>query len=127
MLFRSIRKARSLYDDALFNLNGGRYATAVNRGYYAVLAASRALLILKGIDPETHSGCKTMLSLHFVKTGLLSRELIEDFKTLLARRTDLDYGDFEEIDSEKAGDSINRAEKFISNAEEIRKALINEM
>jgi len=65
----------------------------VNRSYYAVLSASRALLILKGVDPATHSGCKTMLSMHFVKPGLLSRDMLEDFKILLAMRTDLDYGD----------------------------------
>ncbi|HEB75815.1 MAG TPA: HEPN domain-containing protein [Nitrospirae bacterium] len=122
-----IQKAKSIYEDALFNLKSGRYATAVNRSYYAVLAAARALLVLRGVDPVTHSGCKTMLSLHFVKPGLLSKDMVEDFKILLAMRTDLDYGDFEEVDKQKAEDSLRRAERFLKRAGEVVRTLIAEM
>lgn len=118
-----IKKAKEILEDAKFNFENGRYATALNRSYYAVLNAARSLLILKGIDPTSHSGVKTMLSLHFVRTGLLNIQYIDYFKILLSRRTDVDYGDFEEIDKEKAEDSFKKAQEFLLEAER----LINEL
>ncbi len=120
-------KARKALDDGRFNLEHERFSVAVNRLYYAVLNAARALLILKGVDPMTHSGIKTMLSMHFVREGLLDREMVEDFKTLLARRTDVDYGDFEDIDRHRAEDSLIRAERFLKKAMEIQRNLMNQM
>lgn len=119
-----IRKALEMLEDARFNLEHGKYATSVNRSYYATLNATKALLILKGIDPTTHSGCKTMLSMHFVREGLLENSFVEDFKVLLSRRTDIDYGDFEVVDEEKAIDSFKRAERFIQRVESLRNKLL---
>ncbi len=118
-----MKKAEEMLADARFNLEHGRYATSVNRSYYAMLNAARALLILKGIDPATHSGCKTMLSMHFVREGLLENSFVEDFKVLLSRRTDIDYGDFEVVDEEKARDSLKKAERFIQRIENLRSEL----
>ncbi|MBI4618745.1 MAG: nucleotidyltransferase domain-containing protein [Desulfobacterales bacterium] len=47
------------------------YKTAINRSYYSVLNAARAILILEGANPETHEGVVTMLSLRFIKIGIL--------------------------------------------------------
>lgn len=121
-----IRKAREIFEEARFNFENSKYATAVNRSYYAVLNAARALLILKGVDPVSHSGCKTMLSLHFVKHGLIDTQYVEYFKTLLSRRTDVDYGDFEVVDKEKAEDSLNKAYKFLIMAEKLLERLITD-
>ena len=65
------------------------------------LNAVSALLILEGVNPETHYGAVTTLSLRFIKTGLLSVDVIKRFKVLLSHRTDVDYGDFESMRSEK--------------------------
>ncbi len=119
-----MQKAREMLDDAEFNLNHGRYATSVNRSYYAVLNATKALLILMGIDPSSHVGCKTMLVMHFVKTGFMDNSYVEDFKLLLSRRTDLDYGDFETVDKDKALDSFEKASKFLKEAEKLRNEIL---
>lgn len=118
-----IKKTKEILEGAKFNFENGRYATALNRSYYAVLNAARSLLILKGKDSASNSGVKTMLSLHYVRTGLLSVQYIDYFKILLSRRTDVDYGDFEEIDREKAEDSLKKAQEFLLKAER----LINEL
>lgn len=118
-----IKKAKEILEDANFNFENEKYATALNRSYYAVLNAARSLLILKGIDPTSHGGVKTMLALHFVRTGLLNSKYIDYFKILLSRRTDVDYGDFEEIDKEKAEDSLKKAQEFLVEADR----LINEL
>lgn len=43
-----IKKAKEIFEEAKFNFENGKYATSVNRSYYAILNAVRALLILKG-------------------------------------------------------------------------------
>lgn len=110
-------KAREFLEDARANYLEGRYKTAINRSYYAALSAARSALILEGANPETHDGVVTMLSLRMVKPGLLSIDLIKKFKTLLSRRTDVDYGDFETVDKTEAEDSIRITEEILAQIE----------
>jgi uncharacterized protein (UPF0332 family) len=120
-------KSEEFLRDARANLEESRCKTAVNRAYYAALNAVRALLILDGVDPDTHSGAVTTLSLHFVKTGLLSVDVIKTFKLLLSRRTDVDYGDFEIIDAEDAEDSVQKAQDIIQKIDALRRSLAADM
>lgn len=121
-----IRMARAyeFLDDAMANFKEGRYKTAINRSYYAALNAARAILILEGANPETHEGTVTMLSLRFIKPGILPVDIIKKFKMLLSRRTDVDYGDFETIDKGDAEDSIKITEKIIKAIDKTRKKII---
>lgn len=120
-------KAEEFLQDARANLQESRPKTAVNRAYYAALQAARALLILEGINPDTHSGAVTTLSLRFVKTGLLPIDVIKSFKLLLSRRTDVDYGDFEVIEHEDAEDSVKKAEDIIKKINTVRRKLAAEI
>jgi uncharacterized protein (UPF0332 family) len=115
-----IQKAAEFLEDARASFNEKRYRTSVNRSYYAVLNAVRALLIMDGANPETHEGIITMLSLRFIKPEKMPVSVIKDFKVLLSRRTDVDYGDFDSIDREDSNDSLTKAETIIN---EIEKAL----
>ncbi len=116
-------KAYEFLEDARANYKDGRYKTSVNRSYYAALNAVRAILILEGANPETHEGTITMLSLRFIKPGLLSIDIIKKFKILLSRRTDVDYGDFETIDKAETEDSIRIAEETIKAIDKVRKEI----
>ncbi len=113
-----LQKAKEFLDDAKKNFDDKRYRTSVNRSYYAALNAARALLILEGANPETHDGVVTMLSLRFVKKGILPSEVIKSFKLLLSRRTDVDYGDFDDIGKDEALDSLHNAQSFIETIEQ---------
>jgi uncharacterized protein (UPF0332 family) len=68
-----------------------------------------------------------MLSLRFVKTGLLPVDLIKQFKLLLSRRTDVDYGDFDTVDTAEADDSLKSAENIITHVDQLRLKLISEL
>ena len=120
-------KAFEFLDDAKSNFGDSRLNTAINRSYYASLSAVRALLVLEGINPESHSGAVTTLSLHFVRTKLLPIVVVRNLKTLLSRRTDVDYGDFETIDRQDAEDSLKLAEEILEKGDAVRKNLISEM
>ena len=112
--------ARATYDDK-------RYRTSVNRAYYAALNAVRAILILEGANPETHDGAVTLLSLRFVKTGVLPVDLVKKFKILLSRRTDVDYGDFDSTGVAEAGDSLKCAEEIIQMIDGARRKIIADL
>lgn len=122
-----MEKARKYLQDASANFKEGRYETAVNRSYYAALNAVRSILILEGVDPETHKGAITMLSLRFIKPALLPKDILKKFEILLARRTDVDYGDFEIIEASDAEDSLKNAEQLIKAIEEVRTKLVAEL
>ena len=116
-------KAHEFLEDARANLREGRHRTAINRSYYAALSAVRSVLILEGANPDTHEGAVTLLSLRLVKPGLLSVETVKHFKLLLSRRTDVDYGDFDTVDTADAEDAIRIAATMIEALESARKAL----
>ncbi len=120
-------KGREALSDAINNFNAGMYKTSVNRSYYAVLHSTRSLLILKGIDPSRHDGVKTMLGLHFIRTNLLPKEMIEIFKELMVLRTDVDYGDMEFIGKDEAEKALSRAKRFVEIVEALRKDMIKEL
>ena len=120
-------KAQTALQDAGANLAEGRLSTAVNRSYYAALNAVRSLLILEGINPESHAGAVTMLSLHFIKTELLPVTIVKHVKTLLSRREDVDYGDFESITRDEAEDSVARAGEMLAAVEALRSRLAAEL
>ena len=120
-------KAREFFHDAEANLAESRLKTAVNRAYYAALNAVRALLILEGVDPETHSGAITTLSLRFIKTGLLPVDIVKSIKLLLSRRTDVDYGDFDAIETEDAADSVTKAAEVLKQIDTLRLQMIRDL
>ena len=118
-----MEKAYKYLQDAAANYEEKRYETSVNRSYYAVLNAVRSILILEGINPESHKGVITMLSLRFVKAGLIPKDTLRKFELLLSRRTDADYGDLETIDKNDAEDSMRIAEKIVKLIDKVRKKM----
>jgi uncharacterized protein (UPF0332 family) len=121
------KKSKEMLSDAVKSLKARMYLTSVNRSYYTALHSARALLILKGIDPVRHDGVKTMISLHFIKTKILSPDIIKIFKNLLSLRTDVDYGDFEFINKDDAVNALKQAKLFLKQMETARKKLIKEI
>lgn len=94
-----LERALSTLSEADFNANGGYYNTAVNRLYYAACYAAIALMLEYGLDAVTHKGVKTMLSLHFIRTGKLGEEYGRIMTTLYENRQSGDYEDFVYCDS----------------------------
>jgi uncharacterized protein (UPF0332 family) len=119
-----MEKADDFIIDAEENLKNGRYRTAINRSYYAILSASRSLLILEGFNPLSHEGIITMLSLHFVKKELLPVSIIKSYKKLYTMRTDADYGDFDLPSEEDAMISVSAAKEILAALNIARKAMM---
>lgn len=99
--------------------SGNFYNAAINRLYYACFYAATGLLLAKGIEANTHNGVKTMLSFHFVRTGLLSLEHGSTFSNLFDKRHSGDYEDFAYCDAALVDYLRPRAEAFIKVVENL--------
>lgn len=93
----------------------------MNRLYYACFYSVLALFSKHNLNSKTHSGVKSRLSLHFVKTGLLDKDSGLLFGDLFDLRQRGDYGDFFEFEEKDIVQLIPRVEEFLKKIE----ALIN--
>ena len=87
-------RAYKTLEEADYMRVGNYFNAAINRLYYACFYAATGLLIAKGIEAGTHNGVKTMLSYHFVRTGVLSLEHGSTFSNLFDKRHSGDYEDW---------------------------------
>ncbi len=71
----TLREAESLIENEFWN-------ASINRTYYACYYAIGALLLTKEINSSTHKGLRQMFGLHFVQTGLMSKEFGKFFSDL---------------------------------------------
>lgn len=86
-------KALSTLEEAHLVADAGRWNLTVQRLYYAVFYAACALLISNGDTAATHSGVKAMISLKYVKPGILSNEDGYLLGKLFSMRQTGDYTD----------------------------------
>ena len=78
-------------------------------------------------EPGVPRGCHDdpRASLHQDETVAGQRH--QDFKTLLTRRADSDYGDFESVSRSEAADSVVRADRLLNQIDMLRKRLAAEL
>lgn len=119
-----MQKAKEILIEARDNLNQKHYGLSVNRSYYAMFAAARAILALKEIDSSKHSGVIALFNQHIVKAGLFPKETSKFLPKAKDIREDADYGDFVEITEEDAQTQIKRAMRFVEHAEKTIKDMI---
>lgn len=103
-----IRRAHETWAETQEIIAHQLWYAAANRMYYACYYMTSVLLIHYGHVISTHTGVIRMLGLHFVKTGLVSKEMGHFYGSLYEFRQQGDYDDFFEITED---DVVQRAEK----------------
>lgn len=113
------RRAR---EAAQRNAAAGDLATAMNRLYFAALHAAKAACLSEGLDPKTHRGLRSLLSLRFVHPG----KLPEWVATVYARlETDRDLSDYEalfSVTAERYAERSGQAERLLAEIERYLRA-----
>lgn len=114
-----LKKAQDTLQDAKVLFGLGRLTSAMNRTYYSIFYAARALNATKGFDSSKHSGVISFFNREFVKTGIVEKEygaiLTDSFKT----RRKGDYEDYYEVKKEMLERFLKDAERFIERIGEI--------
>lgn len=75
-------------------LESGCYKDSINRSYYAIFTAIRALLSTRNVEFSKHSGVIGYFQKEYVKTGIFDKKFSKYLKSAFQIRQDCDYEDF---------------------------------
>ena len=110
--------AEEALQDAEIMFDNGRYKNALNRAYYAVFYALRAVNALDGFDSSKHSGVIAHFNQTYVKTGTFKKEISRIIKLASEKREQADYLDFFVASKEDAEQQIQRAKILLKTIKE---------
>ena len=99
--------------DAKIMYENERYKNTLNRAYYAIFHAIRAINALSGFDSSKHSGVIAYFNQNYVKEGVFTKELSKIIRMASENREKADYLDFFIASKEEAERQILRAEEFV--------------
>ena len=74
-----------------FLIDGGAYRDSINRSYYAIFTAARALLAERGIDFKKHSAVISYFRREYIKTGVFDVKFSDYIGAAFRFRNDCDY------------------------------------
>jgi uncharacterized protein (UPF0332 family) len=112
-------RARETLEEARLMYGAGHNNACVNRLYYACFYAVSALLISRGMVISKHSGVRSLFGQHFIKTGVVSKDLGAFYNGLFDSRQESDYTDFYKADNSVLPAWLTQTETFINTIAEI--------
>lgn len=115
-----INDAYKTLDTAKLCIEHKRYKDAINRCYYAVFYAVKAVFALEEIDFKRHKDAVAYFNRHYVATKVFDRELGKRLGRLKRKRETSDYDDFYVASYEEAEEQYEAAELIVKS---IRKFL----
>ena len=92
-----IKRAKEILIEAKDTFSQKHYKLSINRSYYAMFTAAKALLSFKDKDSSKHSGVISLFNQFIVKKGLFQKDISKYLPMAKDIREDADYGDFIEI------------------------------
>ena len=108
------RKAQDCIASAEYNLKGDFLDAAVNRSYYGIFDALSALLQSKSLYPKSHSGALSLFSEHFIKSGILPKEVGGWVHFCFEMRQQCDYDFNSKVDFDTANQCLHYSKEFLS-------------
>ena len=86
-----MQRAQRYLRSAELLLQDGDYESSVSRTYYAMYYATQALLLTKELSFSSHRGTISAFGEHFIKTGIVPREMGRELNRSFAKRQMGDY------------------------------------
>ena len=116
--YRMERAHQTLRAAQLLNKQNEDPASVVNRAYYAMFYAALALLATIGEETSKYSGVMALFDKHFIKSGILPKEMGKFLHMAFDMRQTGDYEDKVEVSKEASQQVLEFAEQFINSIEE---------
>lgn len=113
-----IERAETTLYEAKDELSRENFRLSVNRAYYSIFYAMRALLATVSKDSSKHSGVVSLFNQHFIKTGIVSDVSFKAIQSLLDLRHEGDYQDFAEISEDEAKGAVETANTIVATLKE---------
>ena len=102
---------------AKVNIDNGLYKGAVNRSYYAIFHAIRAVNVLDGFDASKHSAVIAHFNQFHVHTGDFEKHTYKIIDSAYRIREKCDYSDFFIVSKEEAEEQYIKAIEFVKCVE----------
>ena len=112
-----MERAKEMLSAAEDNLKISQYKTSLNRSYYAIFHAMRAMNILKGFDSSKHSGVIAYFNKEYIKEGIMDKELSVIIKSSSFLREKSDYDDFFIVGRKETENQLASAKVFLEAVE----------
>ena len=107
-----LEKTEERLRDAKSLLETGGFGGSLNRSYYAIFTAIRALLAEKEIDFSKHSAVISYFRQHYIKTGIFDVKFSKYAGDAFEIRNNSDYADFYIASRTDAETQYNHAVEF---------------
>lgn len=113
-----LERAKEDIKTARINIENGLYKGAVNRSYYAIFHAIRAVNVLDGFDASKHSSVIAHFNQYHVYTGHFEKGTYKIIDSAYRIREKCDYSDFFIVSKEEAQEQYEKAIEFLGKVEE---------
>jgi len=110
-------RAKDDLQSARILIENNKIPQSINRSYYAIFHATRALCALDKFDSKKHSGIISHFNKNYIKTGIIDKEYSKILMAAQDYRNDSDYDDYFTVTEKEALEQIENAEKFINRIE----------
>ena len=111
------KRAKEDLEAAVSNHQSGFFKVAINRSYYAIFHAIRAVNIIDGFDASKHSSVIAHFNQFYVHEGKFDRETYKLIDSAYRIREKCDYSDFFIASKEDSENQISSAREFIARVE----------
>ena len=110
-------KAKRFLRTAELSLNDGDYDSCASRCYYAMFFITEALLLTKDLRASSHKGVINLFGEHFIKTGIIRRELGKVLRRAYDLRQRGDYATWLMVTGDESKEMLRDAIVFVSEIE----------
>ena len=114
-----MKLAIDMLSDAQLMYKNDRLKSTVNRAYYAMFHATKAVLLSCGTDCESHAGALNRFGEHVIKKGLLDEKFAKMLHRAYRLREKSDYLPSFKIDAEQVEKLIKEAKEFVEAIKKI--------
>ncbi len=121
IITQEMKLACEMFSDAQLMYKSKRYKSCVNRAYYAMFHAVKAILSLKGIDCKTHMGALNKFGQYIVKKGILNEKFAKSLHRSYRLREKSDYAPIFEITKGEAQQVVADADAFVKGVASLLK------
>lgn len=111
------KRAKEDLQAACVNIENGFFKAAINRSYYAIFHAIRAVNVLDGFDASKHSSVIAHFNQYHVHTGDFEKGTYKIIDSAYRIREKCDYSDFFVVSKEEAQEQYQKAVEFLSYVE----------
>lgn len=121
-----IEKAKNDLQASKIMLENNLYAQSLNRSYYSIFHAVRAILAFEKFDSKKHSGIIAYFNHNFISKSIFEKEYSKILMGAEKIRNKSDYNDFYIASKFDAEEQILNADKFIKTMDDYIVKLISE-